>query len=127
MRRTFAAMIIGISAVSAAPAGASFMSGNMLLRDCTGADMLACIGYLEGVIDAAVVNAAPPKLADDPYLAETNIAELWGWHWCLPGNVTVDQVRDVAVKFLRDNPRDRHLQAAPQIARGFAEAWPCGW
>jgi Rap1a immunity proteins len=31
----------------------------------------------------------------------------------------------VVVKYIRDNPKDRHLNAAAITALAFKDAWPC--
>ena len=32
---------------------------------------------------------------------------------------------DVVIKYIRDNPKDRHLNAATIAALAFKDAWPC--
>jgi hypothetical protein len=44
---------------------------------------------------------------------------------CMTGNVTSRQLGDVVVKYIRDNPKDRHLNAATIAALAFKDAWPC--
>lgn len=44
---------------------------------------------------------------------------------CVSGNVTSRQLADVVVKYIRDNPKDRHLNAATISALAFRDAWPC--
>jgi hypothetical protein len=44
---------------------------------------------------------------------------------CVTGNVTSKQLGDVVVEYIRDNPRDRHLNAATIAALAFKDAWPC--
>jgi hypothetical protein len=42
---------------------------------------------------------------------------------CVTGNVTSKQLGDVV--YIRDNPKDRHLNAATIAALAFKDAWPC--
>jgi hypothetical protein len=44
---------------------------------------------------------------------------------CVTGNVTSAQMADVLVKYIRNNPKDRHLNAATIAPLAFKEAWPC--
>ena len=40
-------------------------------------------------------------------------------------NITRNQVKDVAVKFLKDNPADRHLPGVTLSWRAFYAAFDC--
>jgi hypothetical protein len=44
---------------------------------------------------------------------------------CMEGKVTSHQLGQVVVKYIHDNPKDRHLSAATIAALAFKEAWPC--
>jgi Rap1a immunity proteins len=44
---------------------------------------------------------------------------------CMTGNITSRQLADVVVKYIKDNPKDRHLNAATVAALAFRDAWPC--
>lgn len=44
---------------------------------------------------------------------------------CRPADVTVDQIFDVLMSWLKDNPAERHRPAAKLAGLAFAEAWPC--
>jgi hypothetical protein len=44
---------------------------------------------------------------------------------CMQGRIT-SQMGEVVVKYIRENPRDRHLKAATISALAFKDAWPCG-
>jgi Rap1a immunity proteins/Bacterial SH3 domain len=45
---------------------------------------------------------------------------------CMEGKITSRQMGEVVVKYIRENPRDRHLNAATISALAFKDAWPCG-
>ena len=44
---------------------------------------------------------------------------------CLPPQVTTQQLIDVAVKFLRENPQHRHEHATAIFMDAWGTAWPC--
>jgi hypothetical protein len=50
---------------------------------------------------------------------------LFGFKACLPVNSSLEQSRDVVVRFLRAHPELRHLVAVSLVARALAEAFPC--
>ena len=45
--------------------------------------------------------------------------------FCAPSKVTKGQVRDIVVKWLEDNPAQRHYMAPSLIASALSEAYPC--
>lgn len=46
---------------------------------------------------------------------------------CAQGGITSKQLADVLVKYIRDNPKDRHLNAATVAALAWRDAWPCNY
>jgi hypothetical protein len=44
---------------------------------------------------------------------------------CLPVGVTLGQVEDVVVKYLKDNPAERNKPFAGLIGVAAATSWPC--
>jgi len=80
--------------------------GNQLYRWCTGGDRSGCLGYVTGV---ASVESALNAIAV-----------------CFPQAVTADQLRDVAIAYLRNNPAKRHESALVNVSSAFLEAFPCG-
>jgi hypothetical protein len=98
---------------------ASATTGNDLLKHCgasnegdvkTAMYIAACTSYLSGVWNTLKM------------FEEDNVV---GFAKCIPDGVTVDQVRDVVIKRLKDNPKDRHWYAAAHVMYAMAEAWPC--
>jgi Rap1a immunity proteins len=77
--------------------------GSELLKDCTtkGEEEREawCFGYIRGVWDAL----------------ET----------CGPKTVTLRQVKEAVVRFLRENPQSRHRQAVVLVREAIYERWPC--
>ncbi|MEK1887339.1 MAG: Rap1a/Tai family immunity protein [Phyllobacterium sp.] len=87
-------LIAAMVAASILPGNAAYYSGNEIMTKCD--DELAfnkgfCLGYFAAVADSwsnSRLVGGPPE--------------------CLSAAVTVGQIRDVVVKFLRDNPARRH-------------------
>ncbi len=103
-----AVLVVGM----AGPAGAAtmFKSGNRLLALCQGnntPEQNVCLGYLQGVADV---------------LGEDSVG---GWRACIPLNVTVAQVEDIVVPWLKANPSKRHYTASSLVALALEKAFPC--
>ncbi|SRR6266436_68773 len=92
-------------------ASAGFLDGNALYRYCTATDAFsqgACIGYVDGVAD---LMGFSDDVAKRPQ--------------CIPVSVQAQQVVDVVVKFLRDNPADRNYNADSLVFAAIHQAWNC--
>lgn len=92
---------------------ADLIEGNGLLEACTSRAPLQgamCIGYIRGVIDGE--NMMGTALNNKPLV-------------CLSEGVTLGQVQDVVVKYLKDNPTERNKPSAGLIGIAAATAWPC--
>jgi hypothetical protein len=105
----FVAVIMALSKAGAAEP--SPWNGDKIISDCRleklkTADQtmraFMCYGYVRGVGDGYFNVGA-----------------------CLPREVTTQQLIDVAVKFLRNNPQHRHLYAADIFMAAWGEAWSC--
>ena len=48
-----------------------------------------------------------------------------GGKFCLPQNVNVQQLIDVAYNYLNANPQERHLTASSIVVYAFSQAFPC--
>jgi hypothetical protein len=104
------------------PATAGFYSGNELLTMCrANASEGRCLGYLEAIHDGGEENAARLNGKTTP----VGFAFLNGYRWCIPNGVASSQLRDVVVKYLKDNPEERQLAAPGQVAAALAKGWPC--
>jgi hypothetical protein len=100
------------AAIALAVVPAQADTGNDLLKDCNSQDakMLFCLGRLQGFADGlAVWKIVAPETATT----------------CIPDAVTAGQARDVVVKWLTDNPQDRHLSAGAIVAHTLQRTWPC--
>jgi hypothetical protein len=100
------ALVLAAGFLWPACAFGQFRTGNDLYAKCTasaGPERTECIGIVIGLADAFV------------YDEKT----------CPPDGITVRQVEDLIVKYLRDHPELRH-HSAPSLARtALQQAFPC--
>ena len=102
------ALLVGHAAAQEVMA---FESGDQLLAKCDqSADF--CMGFIEATADA--MNAA-----------HSSGGTVGGWTACIPAGAVSDQVRDIAMTYLRNHPEQRHASAASLIASALANAFPC--
>lgn len=102
--------------LSSVPAQAGFYSGNELFEVCTTErsnstyfeKTYECVAYIAGAVDAFNTTREVNKLKS-----------------CIPVDVTVSQLRDVTVDFLRGNPADRNSSASTLVFAATRKAWPC--
>jgi len=93
------------------PAPAAVKDGNALLQQCTatvGAFMEFCFGYIDAIAES---------LSEDRRLGVLDV--------CVPAEVDDVQLRDVVVKFLKENYGLRSLSAPGLVAQALTEAYPC--
>ncbi|NML10788.1 hypothetical protein HHL08_11645 [Sphingobium sp. AR-3-1] len=98
------------------PAQAGFYSGEALYAVCTadknGKDYFEksyeCVGYISGAVDAFNTTREANKLKS-----------------CIPGDVTINQLRTTTVDYLGKNPIDRQQSASSQVFAAIRKAWPC--
>jgi len=117
MKRIILAALVGVLFVSTG-SSAGAVSGNRLYSDCRegqkgGVDSFipygACIGYIEAVLD----------------ISEGVDKGINGFKFCINKNVTSGQVRDIVLKWLEDNPQNRHFGASGLVAASLFVAFPC--
>lgn len=87
-------------------AGAGFYNGNEALDRCE-RDRSWCSTYVAGATDGIAFganNAVP---------------------YCIPAGVTLGQMVDVYLGYLKDRPADRHLDAVYLVTDAMWSAWPC--
>lgn len=100
----------------AGTADAGFYSGNQLYEVCSTEpasktyleDTYECVAYIAGAVDAFNTTREVNKLKS-----------------CIPPKVTVSQLKDVTVAFLRDNQADRNTSASTLVFAATRKAWPC--
>jgi hypothetical protein len=108
MKRVLA---LAFCALAAAPVAAqaqrvSKVNGNRLLSLCSASDVKGCDAYVAGVADA---------LAEAGEIRQA----------CIPVSVTTDQLRDVLLKYLHNEPENREMPGGRLAVRAFTKAWPC--
>jgi Ssp1 endopeptidase immunity protein Rap1a len=85
----------------------SFVTGNDLYDECTNstesAKHIHCTGYVTGIADFLNMDGSV----------------------CLPANVTVRQIEDVIVNYLRQKPRYRQISASALAGTALRKAFPC--
>lgn len=107
---------IAILGFFSSAADAGFYSGNELYDVCTAErtsktyieNTYECVAYVAGAVDAF-----------------NTTREANGLKSCIPQGVTVSQLKDVTVDYLRDNPVDRNKSASSQVFAATRKAWPC--
>lgn len=107
-----------ILALSAVPANAAFLDGNEFLDRCestTDYDDGVCDGFVAGVVAMGLGVVENRTFALGQRLRSA----------CVPPGVKFEQLRDVAVQYLQDNPEKRHFAAAASVWVAVAEAFPC--
>jgi hypothetical protein len=103
-----AAMLAVMSA--SAGARADFLNGNSLYGYCS-TDFntaLYCIGYIASIEDV---------------LSAGN--QINGYTACTPPGATLEQIKDVVMRYLVAHPESRHLGASGLVAHAIAQAFPC--
>jgi|HubBroStandDraft_2_1064218.scaffolds.fasta_scaffold48379_5 hypothetical protein len=98
----------------------SFFTGNDLLRHCEHSDASSsarCMGYIVGAVDMIGGLQSSSDRSGD---------EMWRFRSvCFPKQMDVNQVTDVVVKFLKENPEKRHQPASMLITIALIKAWGC--
>jgi len=119
MHKAYYSIALGLAVAGplgwAEPAKAEFESGDSILKECEVSRSSStyyqsnafCIGYLSGVVDAlSTLNALK---------GET----------CGPDDMTLEQLLDVVIKYLHDNPQSRHASAALVTWSAMNQAYGC--
>lgn len=106
--------LIAASIFFAQPSAAGWMSGNELLSACEEMNEAIkyqqlgwCRGYIVGIADAM-----SPGNSVNGYKAK------------FTAGITVQQLTDVVLKFLREHPEDRHYSAGSLVAEALSKAFP---
>ncbi len=120
MKRLLIAVVLVWPVVVGAVEVGAFFNGTYLMKMCDGTntgeskDSIArynsCVAYLGGISDA------------------TATYEKWGLmqpEFCSPKRISVEQLRQVSLRYLRKHPEDWHLAGGSLVAFAFREAWPC--
>jgi hypothetical protein len=118
--------------------GARAQSGNELSHQCLTNNRGLIFGYIEGVLDKAVVDTDVlfhfyfdtydgPKTAER--IEKDNQAIIHSFlavdGYCIPKEATFEQKADVFCRYLLDNPDQRTKNAAELLGVALKSAWPC--
>ena len=96
------------------PANARYFSAKKLLPECeteSSINRAICNGYLAG--------------ANDAHGMHTGLDEGAKKSICIPAGASIERLRKVFVKFVNDNPKHSHQDAASVVITAFYEAFPC--
>jgi hypothetical protein len=108
----FAVPVLLLLAALPRPAAAGFFSGNEIYESCNAPSNTAgegtCIGFVAGVAGASQF-----FFLDRP------------GRFCMPSSVTLGQLKDVFLKYLRENPARRNQDGSLLVILAIQEAWPC--
>jgi Rap1a immunity proteins len=101
------AVVVGGSLFWSAPAFAAFDSGETLFDNCNNPNdaskQFYCLGYLAGVSDL-----------------------LEGMHiTCSGKRISLDKIKDAVLKYLREHPEQRGMEADDLVATALVLAFPC--
>jgi len=108
MNRAIAVRLVGLVV-----SGSAWGNRNGLYSYCKSEHFSAqgfCKGFIQGVSE--VLNGA----------ADGRFGVL---RFCLPDGVNLGQEQDVVIKWLTENPQERHLPASLVVISALAEAFPC--
>ena len=124
MKRIIAlALVICAVAMTARAQSVSGWSGNTLYerwRDGAAAQQRTwCLGYMSGYRDGIAL--AHPGPGSSNARSGSSDARLL----CIPAGVTAEQMKDVVVRALKDDPATRHTQASYLVALALSSAWIC--
>jgi hypothetical protein len=107
------AIVIGLGLLQTIPGQSTTIDsvdGNRLWAQCTDPHrLLICFGYITGIAD----------------VMEAGQLQGSGWRACFPANVTVEQLKDVVVEYLRALPQSRHINAAKLVGAALESGFPC--
>ncbi|GAY24168.1 MULTISPECIES: Rap1a/Tai family immunity protein [Sphingobium] len=110
-------LLLAVAAGTCSPAAlAGFYTGEELYELCStprsSNDYLEktyeCIAYITGAVDAFNTTREVNKLKS-----------------CIPADVTISQLRNVTVDYLRDNPEERSASASRTVFAATRKVWPC--
>lgn len=108
-------------------AHSEIMNGNELLLKLTQQDSSGFL-YLVGIVDAAdasrlIFETNVIATSENTRVeAKASLGKYWG---CKPEKASYGQVSDIAISYLKNHPKVRHLEASMLIAAAMREAWPC--
>ena len=124
MRRIALALLLA----TVGSAYAQNSDGNALLLFHTSAggarsDLL--IGYVRGAIESERFYGYLLTATDERNPGARTVALTKHARFCVPTGANYNQGYDIVVKYLTDNPKDRHKIAFVLVRNALQDAWPC--
>lgn len=115
MKRALAAIALSVTLTNSLwmpgrAMAANFYSGNQLLDYCTHKDTRPehfCLGFIAGISDAIIAYTS----SEVPT--------------CIPDGATPNQIKDIVVRFLEEEPGTRDRAAVSLILVALAVEFPC--
>jgi hypothetical protein len=111
-------------------ANAQNLDGNTVLSACDSNDITQvafCAGYgiglLEGMRSGLATLYVRAEMGGGSADVNSFVDQVLGF--CIPAEVENGQIKDVYVKFLRDNPATRHESARILFLQAMLGAFPC--
>lgn len=104
---------------------ANAATGNEILAKLLSSDAnenLQAFYYIDGVVQADDAHLLLMMLRTKKF---DEFAKERPRYICIPDGVTKGQIYDVALKYLQDNPEDRHRSAALLARTALWRTWPC--
>lgn len=108
MRTSKLIFLVGIFTALFCLKSVSADTGNEIMSMCEQNETEAqvyCAAYINGIADG--LSTHPNKV------------------FCVPDNVTWQQIRDITLKFISDNAPFRHFHTALLVNTALSEAFPC--
>ncbi|WP_294610637.1 Rap1a/Tai family immunity protein [uncultured Roseovarius sp.] len=124
-----ASLFYGLFCVATA-SHAQQISGNELLETCKSENQVMagfCIGYIIGYSEGAPWGAtlAIVQATEDADTDRLNKLASFATGSCVPSEASNEQLRDVVIKHMQNNPETRHTSARTLIWTAYSEAFPC--
>ena len=104
LRFVLATMLSLAMTAMASSAEREMFNGNQMWEMCQSRALGFCNGYVRGTLDALITQ---------------------GLVTCTPDELGAEQLRDLVVRWLRDNPQKRHLSGTWIVANTLRENFPC--
>ncbi len=107
------------------PAPAHSYTANEWLVKCEGntIDRLICISYLNGVRDAQFIYNE--KVLKNELRITINGITIQEPGYCVPKNVTTEQIKKVLIKWFNDHPERLHISMPVLFNSIITENFPC--
>lgn len=133
MRKVLSAISLGLAFAATTPehAAAQQISGNDLFTACQEVEDMVklgfCVGYLIGATEGQSWGAflVLNQIAPTDGTGEANDRINFFLRHCVPAEASNQQLRDVAMQYLEQNPASRHQPARGLIWQAYMNAFPC--